>query len=102
MFGLSTEPQKLGGLYQLGPLNFLYVVWQSIIMMSDNSVLLLTPQTLLNIVVLVAQHEASLWHDRIPSHSSVLASSQYVEEHLSSREDRKIDTLLLRITTLLI
>jgi len=47
------------------------------------------PQTLLNIAVLVAQHGVSLWHGRVPSHSSVLIGSQYVEEHLSSREDRK-------------
>jgi hypothetical protein len=50
--------------------------------MPDNSVPLLTPQTLLNIAVLVAQHEASLWHDRTPSHISVLTGSQYVEELL--------------------
>jgi len=55
------------------------------------------PQTLLNI----AEYEVSLWHDRIPSHSSVLIGSQMVKEHLSSREDGKIDTLLLRTNTFL-
>jgi len=69
--------------------------------MPDNSVPSLTPQTLFNIVYLLPQHEVSLWHDRIPSNSSVLIGSQYVEEHLSSREDGKIDIALLRINTLL-
>ena len=39
--------------------------------------------------------------DRIPSHSPVLVGSQYVEERLSSREDGKIDTPTLRISTIL-
>jgi len=70
--------------------------------MPDNSVPLLTPQTLLNIAVLVAQHEASLWHDRTPSHISVLTGSQYVEELLSSRNPTRIfDVLRMPLPTFL-
>jgi len=68
--------------------------------MPDNSVPLLTPQTLLDIAVLVAQHEASLWHDRTPSHSSVLTGSQYVGERLSSGNPTRIfDVLRMPLST---
>jgi len=68
--------------------------------MPDNSVPLLTPQTLLNIAVLVSQHEASLWHDRTPAHSSVLTGSQYVNELLSSGNPTRIfDVLRMPLPT---
>ena len=53
-----TEPQKKGGIFSIScDPNFFYTVWQSIITMPDNSVPLLTPQTLLNIAVLVANRK---------------------------------------------
>jgi len=68
--------------------------------MPDNSVPLLIPQTLLNIAVLVAQHEASLRHDMTPSHSSVLTGSQYVDELLSSGNPTHIyDVLRMPLPT---
>jgi len=67
--------------------------------MLDNSFLLLV-ETLLNIAVLFAQREASLWHDRIPSHSSLLAASMLKNIYLLENME-KIDTLLLRINTIL-
>jgi len=78
-----------------------FFLWQSITTMPDNSVPLLTPQTLLNIAVLVAQHEASLWHDRIPSHSEVWPAASMPRNFYLLEKIEKIDALLLRLNTLL-